>query len=111
MKNVQNERTRRFGNQEVNGLATAEQTQAATFDTTNPNNTFQLKGLFFSLSDWYSSPIKTRLSVICQHPGNVLSYSMRVCDIWKKKDTHKLVIMIVYARKTFTFDCWAEITI
>lgn len=50
-ENGKNERTTSFGNQGVNGLATAEQTQAATFATTNPNNTFQLKGLFFSLSD------------------------------------------------------------
>lgn len=36
----------RYGKKEVAALATAQQTQAATFDTSNPNYTFQLEGLF-----------------------------------------------------------------
>lgn len=36
-ENRQNQQTTHFGNQEVNGLATGQQIQAVTFDTTNPN--------------------------------------------------------------------------
>lgn len=54
-ENRQNKQTSCFGKQEVIGLATAQQTQAATFDTSNPNYTFPLEGLFSILLIFFSN--------------------------------------------------------